>query len=250
MAERGRKARSLPRAHRRPGGARGGRADPAGGPPLASGALRPRRYASRSGSPGQPTRAHARAYERYVEEHARRLGDVGTAEAALFLLVSLREPERDVASYVSRAAAAASAAMVERAQARRSQRDRRLLSAVRARAGAGARRSGARPPGGLPAGASGPRRGAAVAGAQGVLPRAGRAGRRRPARAAGARVRAQRGGGAGAAGGRRDALGGRLRRAPRPGAARSSPSSARAGRRSWCSARCPSARSSRAHARS
>ncbi len=48
--------------------------------------------------------ARARSYERYIEEHARRVGDVGVAEAVLFLLVSLREPERDVASYVSRAA--------------------------------------------------------------------------------------------------------------------------------------------------
>jgi AAA-like domain len=48
--------------------------------------------------------AHVDAYERYVQEHVGRLGDVGAAQAALFLLVSLREPERDVASYVSRVA--------------------------------------------------------------------------------------------------------------------------------------------------
>ena len=51
---------------------------------------------------------HARARARYVEEHVRRLGEVGGgASRSLFLLVSLREPERDVASYVSRAAGAA-----------------------------------------------------------------------------------------------------------------------------------------------
>jgi hypothetical protein len=48
---------------------------------------------------------HERARERYLEEHLRRIGDVGGAQPALFVLVSLGEPERDVASYVSRAAA-------------------------------------------------------------------------------------------------------------------------------------------------
>jgi hypothetical protein len=47
---------------------------------------------------------HARARERYLAEHVDRLGDVGAAEAEVFLLVSLRDPERDVASYLSRAA--------------------------------------------------------------------------------------------------------------------------------------------------
>jgi AAA-like domain len=49
-------------------------------------------------------RSHTGARERYIQEHVRRLGDVGAAQPAVFLLVSLREPERDVASYVSRAA--------------------------------------------------------------------------------------------------------------------------------------------------
>jgi hypothetical protein len=48
--------------------------------------------------------AHGRARARYVEEHARRLADIGEAQPAVFLLVSLRDPERDVATYVSRAA--------------------------------------------------------------------------------------------------------------------------------------------------
>jgi hypothetical protein len=48
---------------------------------------------------------HARAHERYVQEHVGRLDDIGTAQAVVFVLVSLREPTRDVASYVSRAAA-------------------------------------------------------------------------------------------------------------------------------------------------
>ena len=48
--------------------------------------------------------AHARAHERYVREHARHLSELGTAQAVVFVLVSMREPERDIASYVSRAA--------------------------------------------------------------------------------------------------------------------------------------------------
>ena len=47
--------------------------------------------------------AHGSARERYLAEHAQRLEQVRGAEPSLFLLVSLRDPERDVASYVSRA---------------------------------------------------------------------------------------------------------------------------------------------------
>jgi AAA-like domain len=50
------------------------------------------------------TETHARANRRYVEEHAEHLRDAGASQPALFLLVSLRDPERDVASYVSQAA--------------------------------------------------------------------------------------------------------------------------------------------------
>ncbi|HTW42789.1 MAG TPA: ATP-binding protein [Solirubrobacteraceae bacterium] len=49
--------------------------------------------------------AHALARERYLDEHASRLVDIGRVQPAVFLLVSLKEPERDVASYLSRAAA-------------------------------------------------------------------------------------------------------------------------------------------------
>jgi hypothetical protein len=55
--------------------------------------------ASRTGAQG---RAGARG--RYVEEHVGRLTDLGASRPAVFLLVSLRDPERDVASYVSKAA--------------------------------------------------------------------------------------------------------------------------------------------------
>jgi hypothetical protein len=41
---------------------------------------------------------------RYVQEHISRLEEIDAVEPRLFLLVSLREPERDVASYVSKLA--------------------------------------------------------------------------------------------------------------------------------------------------
>src|SRR5262249_10866028 len=39
----------------------------------------------------------------YLREHIRRLAELGSTNPVLFVLVSLREPERDVAAYVSRA---------------------------------------------------------------------------------------------------------------------------------------------------
>ncbi len=74
-------------------------------------------------------RTHARARERYIEEHVRRLGDVGTAQPAVFLLVSLRDPERDVASYVSRAAGQHPHEWWKGLRRALAVRDRRLLSA-------------------------------------------------------------------------------------------------------------------------
>ena len=46
---------------------------------------------------------HVQANQHYTREHAEQLSDVGCARPSLFLLVSLREPERDVAFYVSQA---------------------------------------------------------------------------------------------------------------------------------------------------
>jgi hypothetical protein len=76
--------------------------------------------------------ARARVYEAYVDEHARRVGDgsdVGTAEAVLFLIVSLREPERDVASYVSRAVGQHPKQWWTELRRTLAQRDSRILSA-------------------------------------------------------------------------------------------------------------------------
>jgi hypothetical protein len=68
------------------------------------------RYAAELGGAGQRAKAssrtpsHARVRRSYVEEHVRHLTELGAVQPALFILVSLRDPERDVASYVSRAA--------------------------------------------------------------------------------------------------------------------------------------------------
>ncbi len=48
--------------------------------------------------------SHPRACNRYVREHERHLAQVAASQPSLFLLVSLRDPERDVATYVSQAA--------------------------------------------------------------------------------------------------------------------------------------------------
>jgi AAA-like domain len=50
------------------------------------------------------THGHARICRRYVDEHVRRLEEVGAMQPAAYILVSLRDPERDVATYVSRVA--------------------------------------------------------------------------------------------------------------------------------------------------
>jgi hypothetical protein len=47
--------------------------------------------------------ARAGLRRRYVAEHVRRLEELEAQRVALFVMVSLRDPERDVASYVSRA---------------------------------------------------------------------------------------------------------------------------------------------------
>jgi hypothetical protein len=47
---------------------------------------------------------HARTRQKYAAQHAQRLTELGAARPSLFVLVSLREPERDVAGYVSKLA--------------------------------------------------------------------------------------------------------------------------------------------------
>jgi hypothetical protein len=68
----------------------------------------PERYADGLREPGDAgdvnASAHAGARARYVDQQVLHLDEVGAARPAVFIIVSLREPERDVASYVSRAA--------------------------------------------------------------------------------------------------------------------------------------------------
>ena len=136
----------------------------------------------------------------------------------MFLLVSLREPERDVASYVSRAAAAASARVVGSGSGAASRpRDRRVLKVAELeRARVRADQAHARLADFLPVR---PARGVEL---QWLVRRAFCRGLGEPQvdglhEPRALAVRAQRRGGARAAGGRRDALDGRLRRAPRAG---------------------------------
>jgi hypothetical protein len=81
-------------------------------------------YAGGCGGAGE---AHARARGRYIEEHVERLSEMACCEPAVFLLVSLRDPERDVASYVSQAAAQHPREFWEGLQRAFSIRDRRML---------------------------------------------------------------------------------------------------------------------------
>jgi len=86
------------------------------------------RYVSELSSDGS-TRSRVRSRARYVKEHAERLRDVGLAQPSVFLLVSLREPERDVASYVSKAAAQHPREWWDGVRRALSMRDRRILPA-------------------------------------------------------------------------------------------------------------------------
>ncbi len=54
--------------------------------------------------PPEPVGPHPRSLRAYVEAHDRRVAMLGAVRPALFLLVSLSEPERDVATYVSQLA--------------------------------------------------------------------------------------------------------------------------------------------------
>ncbi|HZL48331.1 MAG TPA: hypothetical protein VFC30_04875, partial [Solirubrobacteraceae bacterium] len=70
---------------------------------------------------------HARAKRRYLEEHRERLTEIGDARPEVFLMVSLRDPERDVAAYVSRAAERHPREWLEGVRRAFSVRDRRVL---------------------------------------------------------------------------------------------------------------------------
>jgi hypothetical protein len=74
--------------------------------------------------------AHPRACADYAAEHAERLRNVGVARPAVFFLVSLREPERDVASHISRAVEQHPREWLRSIRRALSLRDRRVLPAA------------------------------------------------------------------------------------------------------------------------
>jgi hypothetical protein len=71
---------------------------------------------------------HTAIRRRYVEQHAARLQELGATRPQVFLLVSMREPERDVASYVSRAASQHPREWWQGLRQAVSMRDRRVLA--------------------------------------------------------------------------------------------------------------------------
>ncbi len=79
--------------------------------------------AAHAGSTG----GHARAKWRYLDEHEEHLAEIGAARPEVFLIVSLREPERDVAAYVSRAAERHPREWLEGVRRACSVRDRRVM---------------------------------------------------------------------------------------------------------------------------
>jgi len=84
------------------------------------------REANRESKTGNP-HAHPEARRRYLEQHVHHLGGSAVSQPQLFLLVSLREPERDVASYVSKIAAQHPREWREGLRRALWMRDRRLL---------------------------------------------------------------------------------------------------------------------------
>jgi hypothetical protein len=77
-----------------------------------------------AGSSGPRTRENSL----YLAEHARHLTEVGSARADVFLVVSLREPERDVASYVTQAAESDPREWLKGLRRAFSTRERRVLA--------------------------------------------------------------------------------------------------------------------------
>ena len=83
------------------------------------------RYASEQDAGSPP---HRRARRGYLARHASHLAAVAASEPKVYLLVSLREPERDVASFVSRLAGEHPSAWLEGLRRAVSLRYRRVMS--------------------------------------------------------------------------------------------------------------------------
>ena len=82
------------------------------------------RELGQSGSGRQSTRAN----DLYLLEHSRHLDDVGLAQAAVYLAVSLRDPERDVSTYLSRVAEGEPRTWLRALRASVSPRTRRMVT--------------------------------------------------------------------------------------------------------------------------
>jgi hypothetical protein len=84
------------------------------------------------GEDDTPTRwrAHAAMRQRYVEAQVRHLDGVGVAQPVVYVLVSLREPERDIASYVSRVAGEDPGQLWRKLRRAFYARDRRIIGAA------------------------------------------------------------------------------------------------------------------------
>ena len=109
------------------------------------------RASDSSGRDLDHARPRARARTRYVHQQAARLREIGAARPRVFVLVSLREPERDVASFLSRAAEQHPRAWVDYLRRALAGRDRRVLSVAELeRARTRAEQIGARLEGALP----------------------------------------------------------------------------------------------------
>ncbi len=72
---------------------------------------------------------HPAAYARYVAEHRGGLTDVGRATAALYVAISLEEPERDVGAYVSNALERSPRELLRGVREATAWQDRRMLAA-------------------------------------------------------------------------------------------------------------------------
>jgi hypothetical protein len=96
----------------------------------AAGRGRPERGVRRREAFGEGEGVRVALRERYVEAHARRLHELEVQQAELFLCVSLREPERDVAAYVSHAAESHPREWLRALRRAVEPHDRRLLRAA------------------------------------------------------------------------------------------------------------------------
>jgi AAA-like domain len=73
--------------------------------------------------------AHKQAHRRYLAEHTRHLANSGGAQPRVFFLVSLRDPDRDLASYVSQAVERHPREWLSALKRGVQMRDKRLLAA-------------------------------------------------------------------------------------------------------------------------